>query len=71
MSDVVTELKREIETAEADGSQVIGIHLTAEMAKAIRWELHLMYGKDPGEELILLYGAEVLSHDADKLTLVT
>ena len=71
MTEVVNELKKMIEQAEADGSQVIGIHLTAEMAKAIRWELTQMYGSDPGDELTLLFGAAVLSQDADELKLET
>ncbi len=69
MTAIVDELKKKIDEAEADGSQVIGIHLTAEMAKAIRWELTQMYGNDPGEELTLLFGAAVLSQDADELKL--
>ncbi len=68
MTAIVDELKRKIAQAEADGSQVIGIRLTAEMAKEIRWELTQMYGQDPGEELTLLFGAEVLSQDADELS---
>jgi len=71
MTAVVDELKRQIDEAEADGSQVIGIHLTAEMAEAIRWELKQMYGSDPGSELTLLFGAAVLSQDADELKLET
>ncbi len=68
MTAIVDELQRKIAQAEADGSQVIGIRLTAEMAKEIRWELTQMYGQDPGEELTLLFGAEVLSQDADELS---
>ncbi|MES9897975.1 MAG: hypothetical protein ABW148_03005 [Sedimenticola sp.] len=69
MTEVVNELKKKIDEAEADGSQVTGIHMTAEMAKAIRWELTQMYGSDPGEDLTLLFGAAVLSQDADELKL--
>ncbi|MCF6280794.1 MAG: hypothetical protein L3J28_01080 [Candidatus Polarisedimenticolaceae bacterium] len=69
MTEVVKELKTKMDKAEADGHQVIGIHLTAEMSKAIRWELHQMYGTDYGEPT-LLFGAEVLSVDADELELV-
>jgi hypothetical protein len=71
MTDVVNELKRQIDKVEEDGTQVIGIHLTAEMAKAIRWELNQMYGSDPGEDLTLLFGTAVVSHDADELKLDT
>lgn len=69
MIDPLKDLKQRIDEAEVDGSQVMGLHLTPEMTKAIRWELHLMYGKDPGDELTLLYGVEVLSQDADELIL--
>lgn len=71
MTEAVDELKKQIDLAEQDGSQVIGIHLTPEMAKAIRWELTQMYGSDPGEELTLLFGAEVISQDAEELKLDT
>ncbi len=71
MTEVVNELKEKIDQAEADGSQVTGIHLTAEMTKAIRWELTQMYGSDPGEDLTLLFGAAVISQDADELKLET
>ncbi|MES9858587.1 MAG: hypothetical protein ABW166_18575 [Sedimenticola sp.] len=69
MTEVVDELKKRIDEAEADGSQVTGIHMTAAMAKAIRWELTQMYGSDPGEDLTLLFGAAVLSQDAAELKL--
>ncbi|MEJ1298012.1 MAG: hypothetical protein RPU64_04540 [Candidatus Sedimenticola sp. (ex Thyasira tokunagai)] len=69
MTEVVKEIKKKIDEAEADGSQVTGIHLTAEMAKAVRWELTQMYGSDPGEDLMPLYGAAVLSRDAPELKL--
>ena len=71
MTEMIDELKRQIDEVEADGSQVIGIYLTAEMAKAIRWELKQMYGSDPGSELTLLFGAAVLSQNADELRLET
>jgi len=71
MTEVVNELKKQIDKVEADGTQVIGIHLTPEMAKAIRWELTQMYGSDPGEDLTLLFGAAVISQDADELKLET
>ena len=69
MTEALKELKEKIDQAEVDGSQVIGIHLTAEITKATRWELHQMYGCDYGDPS-LLFGAEVLSHDADELELV-
>lgn len=71
MTAVVDELKRKIAKIEKDGSQVIGIHLTAKLTKEIRWELTQMYGSDPGPNLQLLFGAEVLSQDADELKLIT
>jgi hypothetical protein len=71
MADATIKLKEKIDEFEADGTQVIGIHLTPEMTKAIRWELHLMYGKDPGDDLVLLFGAAVLSQDADELRFET
>ncbi|MES9903694.1 MAG: hypothetical protein ABW168_13600 [Sedimenticola sp.] len=67
MTETVDELKKRMDEAEADGSQVMGIYLTAGMAKAIRWELKQMYGSDPGEDLTLLFGAAVLSQDAPEL----
>jgi hypothetical protein len=71
MTAVVDELKRQIDLAEQDGSQVIGIHLTPAMAQAIRWELTQMYGSDPGEELTLLFGAAIITQDAEELKLDT
>lgn len=70
MTEAVKELKQKIDEAEVDGSQVIGVHLTPEMTKAIHWELTQMYGRDLGEDLTLLYGVEVLSQDSDELILV-
>jgi len=71
MTDTLNELKKKIDEVEADGTQVIGINLTAEMTKAIRWELTQMYGSDPGEDLTLLFGTAVISQDADELKLET
>ena len=70
MTAVVDELKRKMAEAEADGSQVIGLHLTAALTREIRWELTQMYGSDPGPDLQLLFGAEILSQDADELKLI-
>ncbi|MBF0614433.1 MAG: hypothetical protein G8237_05740 [Magnetococcales bacterium] len=52
---------------EADGRQALGVHLPAELAKALRWELHQYYGNDPGADLTTLYGIEVLSVDAPEI----
>ncbi|MBF0628876.1 MAG: hypothetical protein HQL91_11730 [Magnetococcales bacterium] len=52
---------------EADGRQALGVHLTPELTKAVRWELHQYYGADPGEQLTTLYGMEILSLDAPTL----
>ncbi len=71
MTDALNELKQKIDEVEADGTQVIGIHLTPEMTKAIHWELTQMYGSDPGEHLTLLFGTAVVSQDADELKLDT
>lgn len=71
MTDVLKELKRKIEEVEKDGTQVIGVHLTKEMAQAIHWELKQMYGLDWDDDLTLLYGIEVVSQDADELILET
>lgn len=71
MTEVVKELKKMIDEVEADGTQVIGLHLTPEMSKAIHFELSQMYGCDLDEDLTLLFGIEVLSQDADELEMVT
>ena len=47
-----------------------GVHLPADVAAKIRRELHLLYGRDPGEGLTTLYGLEVLSTDAPKIKFV-
>ena len=71
LSDAVMLLKEEMEKIEDDGSLVVGIHLPAEMAKTIHFELTQLYGADHGEDLVLLFGAEVLSQDADELKFIT
>ncbi|MEO5351637.1 MAG: triose-phosphate isomerase [Magnetococcus sp. XQGC-1] len=53
--------------AEEGGRQVVGVHLTPDQAGFLRWELHQLYGKDPGETLPTLYGVEVLSSNAQEL----
>lgn len=55
-------------TFEANGRQALGVHLTSELTKALRWELHQYYGSDPGERLTTLYGLEILSCDAPALS---
>ncbi|MEO5341424.1 MAG: hypothetical protein H7837_13065 [Magnetococcus sp. MYC-9] len=62
--------KERKEAFEADGRQAIGVHLTAEQAGFLRWELHQLYGTDPGQWLPTLYGLEVLSSDARELSFV-
>lgn len=52
---------------EANGRHAMGVHLTPELTKALRWELHQYYGNDPGEQLTTLYGMEILSFDAAEL----
>ncbi|MBF0181736.1 MAG: hypothetical protein HQM03_17090 [Magnetococcales bacterium] len=52
---------------EADGQHALGVHLTPDWAKELRWELHQYYGKDPGERLTTVYGMEVLSLDAEEV----
>ena len=71
LSDTVLELKEGMERVEADGSLVVGIHIPPKMAKALHFELVQLYGADHGEDLILLFGAEVLSQDADELKFIT
>lgn len=58
------------EAFEANGEQAVGVHLTAEQAGFLRWEMHQYYGKDPGELLPPLFGLEVLSTDAPELRFV-
>jgi len=55
------------EQFEADGRLATGVHLPADLAAQIRWELHQMYGFDPGEGLMTIYGMEVLSTDAPEV----
>ena len=58
------------EAFEADGRQAVGVHLTPDQAGFLRWELHQLYGADPGPCLPTLYGLEVLSTDAHVLHFV-
>lgn len=60
----ITALMRLRAAFEGDDRLASGVHLPADVAAAIRWELHLMYGFDPGVDLMTLYGMEVLSTDA-------
>ncbi|MBF0126270.1 MAG: hypothetical protein HQM02_03575 [Magnetococcales bacterium] len=61
------EVYRQKTVYEADGRHAMGVHLTPELAKELRWELHQYYGADPGERLMTIYGMEVLSLDAPVL----
>lgn len=70
LPETVLLLKEEMERAEEDGSLVVGIHLPGQMARKIHFELSQMYGTNHGKDLILLFGAEVLSQDADELALI-
>ena len=58
---MIKELKKLKEEYEATHPSCNGVHLTADSAKKIRWELHNLYGQDPGEGLTTLFGIEVLS----------
>ncbi len=71
LSDTVLELKEAMEEIEADGSLVTGIHLPAEMAKKLHSEIYQHNGVSDANELILIFGAEVLSQEASKLSFVT
>ena len=71
LSDTVLELKEAMEEVEADGSLVVGIHIPAEMAKKLHFELYKAHSTEAANELILLFGAEVLSQEADKLSFIT
>ncbi len=68
LSDTVLELKEAMEAAEDDGSLVTGMHLPAEMVKKLHAEIYLTNETQSDNELILIFGAEVLSHDAEKLS---
>ncbi|MBF0308922.1 MAG: hypothetical protein HQL56_05280 [Magnetococcales bacterium] len=68
MADLLDRIKHLKTAFEAGGRQAMGIRLTPEQAVSLRWELHQMYGFDPGESLTTLYGLEVLSTEAEQLT---
>lgn len=68
--DALHELKALKEQFEAENRFCMGVHLPADVAAKIRRELHLLYGRDPGEGLTTLYGLEVLSTDAPKIKFV-
>ena len=61
------ELKQLKDQFEEDGRQAKGVYLTPQQTQSIRWELHQLYGTDPGTHLPTLYGLEVLAMDAEKL----
>ncbi|MBF0609676.1 MAG: hypothetical protein G8345_01555 [Magnetococcales bacterium] len=58
------ELKALKEEFEKDGRQAMAVYLTSEQAKELRWEIHQLYGFDPGEMLTTLYGMSVAAIDA-------
>ncbi len=64
---MIKELQRLKEAFEAKHHSCIGVHLTADIAEKIHWELHNLYGQDPGEGLTTLFGIEVLSTDAHEI----
>ncbi len=61
------EIKSLKEEFEKDGKHCMHIHLPAGMAKKVREELKQYYNRDPGEELMTLFGASVESVDAPEL----
>lgn len=63
----LTEFKTLKAAFEKGGRQAMAVHLTPEQAEALRWELHQMYGQDPGPNLTTLYGLEVRSTQASSL----
>jgi len=60
----ITEVMRLRGAFEGSDRLASGVHLPADVAAEIRWEFHLMYGFDPGAELMTIFGLEVLSTDA-------
>ena len=64
---MIKEIKRLKEEFEAKHGSCMGVHLPANIAKKIRWELHNLYGQDPGEGLTTLFGIEVISTDAPEI----
>ena len=69
LGDAVNDLKIKVALFEERHGQVTAIHLTAEMTRQIRWELNQLYGSDPGEQLTLLFGTEVVSQSAKEFKL--
>ncbi|MBF0123933.1 MAG: hypothetical protein HQL60_01195 [Magnetococcales bacterium] len=64
----LSELKQLKDRYEFDGGrQAMGVRLTAAQAADLRWELYQIYGNDPGQSLMTLYGLAVLSTDAPSL----
>lgn len=61
------ELKTLKDDFEKDGRQALAVHLTAGQAQSLRWELHQLYGFDPGEMLTTLYGMAIAAVDAPTL----
>ena len=61
------EIKGLMEAFEKEGKHCMHIHLPSHMAEKVREELHQYYGRDPGEELMTLFGASVESVDAPEL----
>ena len=59
-----TDFKKQFE---ADGRQATGVWLTPDQAVELRRELYNLYGEDPGDKLMTLYGLEVLSTEAKEL----
>lgn len=71
LSDTVLALKEAMEAAEDEGSLVTGIHLPAEMARKLHAEIYHTNETQSDNELILIFGAEVLSRNAEKLSFET
>ena len=61
------EIKAKKEEFEKDGKHCMHIYLPAPMAKKVRDELTQYYSRDPGEQLMTLFGASVESIDAPEL----
>lgn len=63
----LAELERLKDEFEADGRQATGVYFTAEQARALRHELHMYYSRDPGPDLMTVFGLEPLSVTASEL----